>query len=187
MVVRFEVDACIPPARKARALTKSNVDDLTDALANVSFSSAPKAKVKTVEDGYGLRIRQAGSYVPQSNIIELATVSIVRHSKGYDWSEAYPQIFLSHTPHHYLAVHKNGRFEFVEKRDLGTDFLDVEESEQPALRKLRQVLGAIKDIVVEHGNKGRLTLVQQGGELKVYERNSKASCLPEEILKKFEA
>jgi len=186
MVVRFEVDACIPPATKSRVASTSNVDELANALENISLSSASSKKVQTIEDDYGLRIRQAGSYVPQSNIVELATVSIWRHA-DFDWSEPYPQLFLSQTPHHFLAVHQKGRFKMVEKRKLGSSELkDIENTTQMALWKLRQALGTIKDTVMEHGKSGRLSLVCQGGELKLYERSSQVSCLPEDILNKFE-
>jgi hypothetical protein len=188
MVVRFEVDACIPPpAVKKMASTSDDIDALADALADVSLSSATRKGPKTIVDDNGLRIRQAGSYVPQSNIVELATVSKLRHAT-YNWSEAYPQLFLSQTPHHFLAVHEKGRFHMVEKRKLGSsDLQDVERAVQKSLHKLRQALGTIKDIVVKHGESGRLSLVCQGGELKVYERSSQVSCLPEDILKNFEA
>ena len=194
MVVRFEVDACIPqPTTKSRAksrgTSKSDVtaDALIDALSNVSLSSASGVKVQTSEDNHGLRIRQAGSYVPQSNIVELTTVSTRRYSK-FDWLEAYPQLFLSQTPHHFLAVHTRGYFNTVEKRKLGSSDLQQEDkAAQPALWKLRHALGIIKDIVVEHGKTGRLSLVCQEGEMKVYQRWSDVSCLPGDILKKFEA
>jgi len=75
----------------------------------------------------------------------------------------------------------------VEKRKLGSSELkDIENTTQMALWKLRQALGTIKDTVMEHGKSGRLSLVCQGGELKLYERSSQVSCLPEDILNKFE-
>ena len=181
MVVRFEVDACIP------APPASDPDDLVAAMAKASLSPTSPNKVRTIEDVYGLRIRQAGSYIPQSQIVEITTVSTWRQAK-FDWSEAYPQLFLSQTPHHFLAVHFNGQFNKVEKRKLGSsDLQDVENRAQMSLRKLRQALGTINDIVVEHGKSGRLSLVCQGGEMKVYERRNQVSCLPEAILKGFEA
>lgn len=191
MVVRFEVDACIPPApplaTKSRVASKPDVDALADTLANVSLSSATGTKVHTLEDDYGLRIRQAGSYVPQSHMVEIATISEKRHSQ-FDWSEAYPQLFLSQTPHHHLAVHDRGRFKMVEKRQLGSASLKVVEKKgQTALRQLRQALDIIKDVVAQHGKAGRLSLVCQEGQMKVYERSSNVSCLPEKIMEKFEA
>jgi hypothetical protein len=192
MIVRFEVDACLSqPTTKSQMASKTqsidHVDALTDAMSKFSLSSASRTKVQTHEDNYGLRIRQAGSYVPQSHIIELTTVSMGRREK-FDWAEAYPQLFLSQTPHHFLAVHSRGRFNTVEKRNLdSSDLSQVEKTAQTALWKLRQALGVIKDIVVEHGKAGRLSLVCQEGEMKVYERSSDVSCLPEDILKRFEA
>lgn len=185
IVVRFEVDACIPPpATRSRVASKPDMNALTDALAGVSLSSASNKKVQI--DTSGLHIIQAGVHIPQSNIVELTTVSKMRHAR-FDWSEAYSQLFLSQTPHHFLAVHDRGRFNMVEKRKLGSEDLDdIEETTQIALWKLMQALDTIKNMVVEHGKSGRLSLVCQAGEMKVYERSSQESCLPEDVLKKFE-
>jgi hypothetical protein len=171
----------------SKSQSDDHVDALTDAMSKFSLSSASGAKVQTYEDNYGLRIRQAGSYVPQSHIMELTTVSMGRRAK-FDWSEAYPQLFLSQTPHHFLAVHTRGRFNTVEHRKLGSsDLSQVDKTAQTALWKLRQALGVIKDIVMEHGKTGRLSLVCREGEMKVYERSSDVSCLPEDILRRFES
>jgi hypothetical protein len=107
--------------------------------------------------------------------------------KEYSQSEhLYPQLFLSHTPHHFLAVHDKGRFTLVEKRQLVSDLRGVERTTQTSLRRLREALGTVKDMVVKHGKSGRLSLVCQEGAMKVYERSSQVSCLPEDMLKKFE-
>lgn len=189
MVVRFEVDACIPPSNPkvkvgSKAASTANVDDLVDALAGVSLKSNSSP---ALEDEYGLCIRQAGSHLPQSNIVELATISSWRQDQ-FDWAETYPQLFLSQTPHHFLAVHERGRFTTIVKRRLGSPELkEIEKKTQNAFWKLWRVLKVIKDVVVKDGRDGRLSLLCQNGELKVYERTSKDSCLPETIMKKFEA
>lgn len=107
----------------------------------------------------------------------------------YEWKELYPQLFLSQTPHHFLGVHQSGRFREVEKRKLGTDpdFLAVANQMQESLKKLRQALEMIQELVIEHGAKGRLSLVCEDGELKVYERESQASCLPKEFIARFDS
>jgi len=188
MVVRFEVDACIP--QRTNPAPTSDIDALTDALLDVSLSSTAREKERSTKEQVvdGLCIRQAGSYVPQKNIMELTTISKWRLDL-FDWSEAYPQLFLSQTPHHYLAVHDRGGFTEVIKRKLGSSDEEMQaatEAAQVSLQQLRQALGTIQNIVVEQWKDGRLSLVFQNGELKVYERVSQASCLPEHILKKFE-
>ena len=56
---------------------------------------------------------------------------------------------------------------------------------QQALKKLRRLLDEIQFIVMHHDTVGRLSLVCQGGELKIYERKSSDSFLPDEILSRF--
>ncbi|KAF7357295.1 hypothetical protein MSAN_01324900 [Mycena sanguinolenta] len=96
MVVRFEVDACIPPsAAKASAMRKvQSIDDLANDPAPVS--------------SHGLTVINGGAVVPHSSILELTTRTQRRAAK-FDWNDAYPQLFLQ-TPHHFLAVHDRGRF-----------------------------------------------------------------------------
>ncbi|KAJ7890304.1 hypothetical protein B0H13DRAFT_2531260 [Mycena leptocephala] len=145
MVVRFEVDACIPTAAKpsaARGRVES-IDDLADSLAGINIPNAPPR-------------------------LPLPT-------------------FFSQTPHHFLAVHNRGRFSAVNKRKLtSSELRAVEQQIQPDLKKLRAALDLIKEIVVKHGQRGRLTLVYQDGTLQVFERVSSASCLPDEVMAKFE-
>jgi hypothetical protein len=53
------------------------------------------------------------------------------------------------------------------------------------LKKLRLALGVIRKVVIARGKSGRLSLVLQDGELTVFERISKADCLPPEVLARF--
>ena len=139
------------------------------------------------EDKYGLCVRRGGVVVDQENIAELTTISMKRRGL-FNWSEAYPQLFLSQTPCHFLGVHDRGRFDTIEQRRLGSgDLRSIEQSLQGVLWQLRFLLDIIKELVVEHGRSGRLSLVCQGGELKVYTRSSKDSCLPEDILARFDS
>jgi hypothetical protein len=194
MVVRFEVDACIPPEEitSSGPGATTNVDDLIGALANVDLTpksestSTPNiSKANTVPK---LTVLAAGSEVPQSAIVELTTRSVNR-AMDYDWKESYPQLYLSQTPHHFLAVHERGRFVRVDKRKLGSSELRevMKDVIQPDLKKLRRLLDLIKELVFEHGQRGRLSLVCQGGELKVFERTEQKSCLPDEFMDKFSA
>lgn len=188
MAVRFEVDACIPSAASASRPVQS-IDDLADSLAGItlapaSSSSAPPTESKSSN---GLTILDGGALVPHSSLVELTTRSERRQAE-FDWADAYPQLFFSQTPHHFLAVHNRGRFAAVNKRKLASsELLDVEGTIQPSLKKLRAALDVIRDVVVEHGQRGRLTLVCREGRLQVFERVSAASCLPDDVMARFES
>ncbi|KDQ49911.1 hypothetical protein JAAARDRAFT_74462 [Jaapia argillacea MUCL 33604] len=190
MVVRFEVDACIPPPATKRDLSSaSNVDDLIDSLANVNIKDDKSGDPsQTIAGGASptLKIIHAGSEVPQSNIVELGTRS-ERNLETYSWIETYPQLFLSQTPHHFLGVHKNGRFSTIQKRKLGSpDLLHWEKRMEDNFKKLRKALEEIQKLVIEHGQRGRLTLVSVDGKLKVYERAEMDSCLSDDVIRRFE-
>jgi hypothetical protein len=193
MVVRFEVDAYIPSAstlkpRPAQAAT--TLDDLIGALSGVNLrtpntESPAKSIVRGSAGATKITVVTGGAYVPQSAIIEMTTRATHRESE-YDWKESYPQLFLSQTQHHFLAVHQRGHFVRVNKRKLQSSELDsVNTLIQSDLKKLRRVLDIIKYIVIKHGEQGRLSLVCKGGVLKIFQRASQVSCLPEEMLGLF--
>ncbi|KAJ7480636.1 hypothetical protein FB451DRAFT_1238102 [Mycena latifolia] len=187
MIVRFEVDACIPSSAKASAASKSvqSIDDLGDIFAGIKLA-APTAPAPASKTTHGLTVLDGGATIPHSSIVELTTRSERREAE-FDWNDAYPQLFFSQTPHHFLAVHTRGRFTAVNKRKLGTPELQaVECTLQPSLKKLRAALDVIKALVVKHGQRGRLTLVCRAGNLQVFERVSSASCLPDEVMSRFE-
>lgn len=184
MVVRFEVDACIPPPGKYPRRSVSNIDDITSSLSSISLSQASPSSPFNAQ----LTVREGGSEVPSTAVVELATRSVTSMKlNGYDWKEAYPQLFFSQTAHHILAIHQRGRFTEIQKRKLSSDEIKaVEKEAQGDLKKLRNVLDTIKGIVIAHGREGRLSLVCVGGELKVYKRTSDESCLPESAIALFD-
>ncbi|THH19456.1 hypothetical protein EUX98_g8774 [Antrodiella citrinella] len=201
LVVRFEVDACMPrpPQSKVEATSKapkpappsSNVDDLSDLLSglNVSSTSASPtvAPTTTGSSPSDVTIIRAGYEVAQSAIIELTTRS-ERNVDNIDWTENFPQLFLSQTAHHILGIHARGTFHRVETRRLDSpDLQSVEGKCQRAFKRLKTMLKVIQDLVVEYGERGRLSLVYQGGILKVYKRDSEASCLPDDVMERFNA
>ncbi|KAJ7480640.1 hypothetical protein FB451DRAFT_1556220 [Mycena latifolia] len=170
MIVRFEVDACIPSSAKARAASKSvqSIDDLGNIFAGIKLA-APATPARASKTTYGLTIVEDGATIPHSSIVELTTRSERREAD------------------YFLAVHTRGRFTAVNKRKLGTPELQaVERTLQPSLKKLRAALDVIKALVVKHGQRGRLTLVLRDGKLQVLERVSSASCLPDEVMSQFE-
>lgn len=185
MVVRFEVDACIPPPGKYPRRSVSNIDDITSSLGSISLSPASPSSPLDAQ----LTVREGGSEVPSTAVIELTTRSVTSMKlNGYDWKEAYPQLFFSQTAYHILAIHQRGRFTEIQKRKLSSDEIKaVEKEAQGDFKKLRNVLDTIKEIVIAHGRKGRLSLVCVGGELRVYKRISDESCLPESAIVLFDA
>ncbi|KAJ7505929.1 hypothetical protein B0H11DRAFT_361862 [Mycena galericulata] len=183
MAVRFEVDACIPSAGNASRSVQS-IDDLADSLAGINL--APKSSPAKPKTSNGLTVQDGGAIVPHSSLVELTTRT-ERRAAELDWTDSYPQLFFSQTPHHFLAVHNRGRFVSVNKRKLTSPELSsVERTIQPSLKKLRAALDVIKDVVVKHGQRGRLTLVCREGKLQVFERVGEASCLPDEVMARFE-
>ncbi|KAK0185663.1 hypothetical protein F5146DRAFT_1144172 [Armillaria mellea] len=192
MVVRFEVDACIPtkPARITKHVSVASsssslttADALADLLSKVKIGS-PTTSVVAVTPSRSLTVKSGGSYVPQSAILELTTVSERRRSQ-FDWYEQYPQLFLSQTPCHFLGIHNVGQFRTVEKNELSA-LANQARMVQPSMKKLVKVLRTIQALVVKKGKTGRLTLIRDGEWLRVYERRSQEGCLPEEYLAKFE-
>ncbi|KAJ7200323.1 hypothetical protein GGX14DRAFT_372230 [Mycena pura] len=185
MLVRFEVDACIPAAAKASAKKKvQSIDDLATSLAGVNLASRG---VSTSTTNNGLTVISDGAIIPHTSLVELTTRT-ERRAAEFDWKDAYPQLFFSQTPHHFLAVHDRGRFTSVTKRTLeSSDLQAVQHAMQPSLKKLRAALDTIRDVVVKNGQRGRLTLVYRDGKLEVFQRTSSASCLPDHILARFES
>jgi hypothetical protein len=197
VVVRFEVDACLPSQGSGpKAIGKPRVDDdddpeaaLLGALSGLSIGtntrsgtvSSPSPLTST-----DLKILRAGTQVPQSGLIEMTTRSEISAAQ-FDWADAYPQLYLSQTPHHYLAVHRSGTFFKVTKREIGKkDLVAIENKAQPGFKKLRKLLGEIQTRVKAGGTNGRISLVCKDGTLKVHERTNEESCLPEDLLTLFE-
>ncbi|KAG6829788.1 hypothetical protein H0H92_003443 [Tricholoma furcatifolium] len=196
LVVRFEVDACISaaspnPVSSPSRTAQDNLDDIINSLSSISISTAGATKpAPATSKFHDISIVCEGSIpvVPQSTIIELTTRS-TKNAPNLDWKESYPQLFLSQTGHHFLGVHERGLFYRVDKRKLESPELREAaslEKFQEDLKKLRHLLDVIREIVAEHGERGRLSLVCRAGTLKVYERTSQASCLPDDVLKLFD-
>ncbi|TFK48829.1 hypothetical protein OE88DRAFT_510839 [Heliocybe sulcata] len=191
MVVRFEVDACLPPPTTARASTSrsaapTNLDDLADTLSGLNIRAKPQAS-KTTRDSSGIDIIHAGSAdIAQDRIIELTTRS-EKNVGTFDWVNQYPQLFLSETLHHYLGVHVGGRFTDVVKRKLHTPGMrEIDRQAKASFGRLRKVLKEIQDAVIASGERGRLTLLCEGGTLKVFKRKLPDECIPEDIMRRFE-
>jgi len=200
MVVRFEVDACLPPDQpKSTVSSRADDDDddddddpdeaLLGAFSGLSIGTGSKSATLSSPSpltSTDLKIFRGGTQTPQSSLVELTTRSEIS-AANFDWNDAYPQLYLSQTPYHYLAVHRTGTFFSIAKRKIGEkDLVAIESRAQLGFKKLRKVLGEIQTRVKKAGASGRISLVCKDGVLKVHERNSKESCLPEDSLALFE-
>ncbi|TFY62830.1 hypothetical protein EVG20_g6556 [Dentipellis fragilis] len=197
MVVRHQVDACLPPVVPAgaeggghggpgpRASTTpgpgSTVDNLSTALAS---APTPPAHILTTTTNT-LKIIHTGREVPQSSIIELTSRS-QRYIHKIDCTNLFSQLYLSQTPLLYTGVHQRGEFRELRKRVVAEDPQMEEQCEaaKGMLRQLGQVLREIQKLTVTHPEK-RLSLVCEAGMLTVYERAATKSCLPETLMERF--
>ncbi|KAF9778716.1 hypothetical protein BJ322DRAFT_1114053 [Thelephora terrestris] len=186
MVVRFEVDACLPfPTTRSRRKSgnaRNHAKSAPGAQAwgtdTPTFRTVSKPTLRFPH----VAVIRAGSRVPQSHLIELKTYSGAKKH----WNRSYPQLFLSQTPHIYYGAHKNGEFSEIKKYTLGEPHLKpIDHNAQVAFKKLKVALEAIQELVGKHGTNGRITLVCTGKELGVYQRENAGSCLPKYALALF--
>ena len=175
MVVRFEVDAClpydtntsVPPSNKSAAGRNSR----EKKKASGSSPNPPSVKI----------IRGGSSDVPQTHLLEIKP-----HSGTHlNWPKTYPQLYLSQTPNVHHAFHKGGRFTSVKKFVLGQNELaGVDRTAQAGFKKLRKLLGVIQSLVLKYGAT-RISLVCVGKTLSIYQIPQGEKCLPEDALALF--
>jgi len=176
MVVRFQVDACLPYDNSSYHPTNDK------EAAKKGFPSGPTSNPLDVKT-----IRAGSSSVPQTHLLELKTRN-VKDSRPYiNWSKMYPQLYLSQTPHIHYAYHKDDTFSHVKKFALGQgELMEADKRAQVGFKKLRKLLGYIKPLVLKHGA-ARISLVCEGKTLSVYRMPQGESCLPEDALALFVA
>jgi len=170
MVVRFSVDACVAPTdastQAPRQSSTPDVNSLSSNMSAMSMKSGGKRGFDVDRDASTAELdvaRVAMPVVPQGALIEITTRS-EKYAAQYDWEGTYPQLYFSQTQWRYLAVHNQGNFTDVRKR----------------------AGSAIQDLVVEHGERGRLSLVFEDSTLRVFGRKTQESCLPDTMLRRFE-
>ena len=175
MVVRFEVDACLPYNASTSAPPSSR------PAAGRNLREKKKASGSS-SDHLGVKIIRGGSSdVPQTHLVEIKTHS----GRRLNWAKTYPQLYLSHTPNVHHAFHTNGRFTSTRKFVLGQDELaEVDEVAQEGFKKLRKLLGVIQSLVLRYGAT-RISLVCVGKTLSVYQIPQGEKCLPEDALALF--
>jgi hypothetical protein len=211
MIVRFEVDACLPTdTSKAETRTSDTkrsakgapepelaLDELADALENLNVTSTPVSPTTASSVSPALNIVRAGTEVPQESLLEVAS-----RSKYFidqlDWNELYPQLALSQTPGLRLGVHERGTF--TELRECQVDSDDGAGAGEPTglsaqrretaaqLVRLSRVLENVQELAISRGPgpTGSFSLVCEGGELRVYGRKGvRRSCLPQDVRTRF--
>lgn len=144
MMVRFEVDSCLPTETSNATTTKTGtldtkrsgrkspeltLDEIADALNNLDLHSSSRVPTSPTttstsssptasSSSPALSIVRAGTQVPQESLLEVAS-----RSKYFidqlDWNELYPQLAISKTPGLRLGVHERGNF--IEMRELQID------------------------------------------------------------------
>jgi len=178
MVVRYEVDGCMPE-ETLKDPRPSDLEALTDRLSTMKLGKPLLTSPQSLD------VMEGGAQIPNSSVLELCTKS--SGTGRVDWTDKYTQLFFSQTPLHIMAYHDRGTFTRVAREELTSPHLqEVNERLQPGLKKLRRLLETIRNIVIQHGERGRLSLVCEDMELKVFRRINKDGCLPDEYLKRFE-
>lgn len=189
LIVRFEVDACLPSGSSvSQPAPSTDADSLADMLSgmNVGAASQP-AFIDAGASTNELDVISAGQHVPQSSIIEMTTRS-KNYVDQYEWKDSYPQLYLSQTTLYYLAAHTRGEFEMVTKRRLDSvEMKKIDEEAQEGFRRLRATLTMIQEYLVERGPSARLSLVYQDGELQAFNRINDESLIPNDLLARFDA
>jgi hypothetical protein len=212
LIVRFEVDACLPTdtstaktgsdtKRSAKKAPELALDDLVDALGDMNLTSPPTTATPTTTSSSSpspaLNIIRAGTQVPQESLLEVAS-----RSKYFidqlDWNELYPQLAISQTPGLRLGVHERGTF--TEMRECQVDSDDgagaggppglPEQRSDTAAQfvRLARVLEDVQELAISRGPgpTGSFSLVCEGGELRVYGRKGvRRSCLPPNVRTRF--
>ena len=197
MVVRSEVDACLPTDADPATATKtggtadkkaaSSVDDLADALGGMNLpSSAPT----TTTQHPAINIVRAGTQIPQEALLE-----VVSHSVNFvdqlDWNELYPQLVLSQTPALRLGVHDRGTFMELREwqidgsgsgssSDSGApDLSTVRKETAVQIVRLARVLEDVQELAIARcpGPAGSFSLVCVDGELCAYGRSNNGTTL----------
>ncbi|KAH9973930.1 hypothetical protein BJV74DRAFT_782643 [Russula compacta] len=197
MIVRFEVDACLPadaaPTKAGTSTTKCPeekkpapaLDELADALESLNLqtdaSSRPSSPSSSID------IVNAGSQVPQDALLEIASRSIY-YVNQLDWNEIYPQLALSQTPGLRLGVHERGTFTELRQWEIDGIDLTVQRRRLAAqMVRLAHVLKDVQELAIARGSgpAGSFSLVCERGSLNVYGRKGAKSCLPQDVIARF--
>lgn len=161
ILLRYEVDACILPTPRPNPV-QTPLEPRSKPKVPSPSPTFPMVSVIPSGD--------ASSIVPQSSILEIKT----RIREGeMSWSEIYPQLFLSQTPHLYVARHQQGLFTgtSVTKYDMTSPQLEkaAKAAEKPMARMFA-LLEAIVAAIRQEGEDVGMALTYDGKKLALYRR-----------------
>lgn len=180
LVIGFRADACLSEGIDASTtLTTDSVHGLSTQFAGLSTSLSPEEQPHIPR----IDMLYVGVDVQQGALVKMA----IRPDGQVDWKEVYPQLFLSATPHLFVATHSEGRVTRITKWEVGTpEMEEIERGLQPTFWKLKHALETIQELVILHGKSGRLSLVCENGIMQVYRRTGVESSLPDKLLSRFD-
>lgn len=179
ILLRFEVDACTGTG---------DLDNLASAFSGLGITPSnlhpTDASTGSVILGISVIQTTPRTLVAQSSLIELKTRASHR---PLDWTETYPQLYLSQTAYLYLAKHTKGNFTAVEKTRLaGGDMKAYAKQAEAGMGKLKALLDKVLEAVRKEGDGVGLSLVSAGGKLMLYKRKEgTGKALGSAILSKF--
>jgi hypothetical protein len=209
IVVRFTVDACLPTSTDSSAPMRStaSVNDLADALGGMSIKRPTPASTNTASSSSIIDIVRAGTQVSQEALVEMTSRSAYFLAQ-FDWNELYPQLVLSQTPALHLGVHERGVFTQLYEWQLngqahtrtGTTTGGAKAGATPPdisaewretgvqIMRLARLLEDVQELAIAQGPgaAGSFSLVCENGELRVYARKDAKSCLPPDVVARFE-
>jgi hypothetical protein len=167
LVVRCEVDACLPYGRPS-------------PLSSIVLPAPPLRDPS-------INIIRAGSLAPQTSLLELKTKKYKPDKYDpTDWREQLPQLVLSGTPSHIVGLHQDGNFTQFRRSTVGSPELAAAEARgKQGMKKLHVVLTILQQVLAQRGHGKKFSLVCKSRTLRVYERQG-LELLPARALARFE-
>jgi hypothetical protein len=176
ILLRFSADA----STKAGS-TGLDIDDLSQAFSGLGMNSKT-----TTKSAVSVIRTTPRTLLPHSSLIRVKTRAA---SRTLDWSEAYPQLYLSQTENLYLAKHVRGKFTAVEKYRMSGEDLRVYAREASAgMGKLKALLVEVLGAARTAGAGVGMSLICVDGKLELFERKAgTGKAVGKDILDKFVA
>ncbi|KAF9240054.1 hypothetical protein BU15DRAFT_46128 [Melanogaster broomeanus] len=182
ILLRFEVDACLSASTSDDEFLES-FSSLNIGSRGAAATTAPPASAPTTTSALAVQFTVPRTLTPQSDMIEIKTRASHR---ALDWTEIYPQLYLSQTAYLYVAKHERGNFQTVEKTLLNSATMrPYAKQAETSMGQLKALLGQILGVVRKEGNNVSLSLVCQGGKLTLYKRTTGRNPVEKYITNKF--
>ncbi|TFK83925.1 hypothetical protein K466DRAFT_602443 [Polyporus arcularius HHB13444] len=138
--------------------------------------------------GSEFKIVRAGTLLPQSRILELATRS-ANYLDRTTSNDTFLQMFLTQTPTHLIAVHQRGTFERVIRQELASEeFVRIAEAEEilQGIAQFVELMREIQRLVKEYGKEERVSLICGKGKLELFGLGGQEGLLRQEELARFD-